>query len=396
MKKIFENKRNLVIGLISIVLLLLIAFAFQFKDYIPHDNEFSRTGNMTIPREGHKAVLLKDGRVLILGGATCKNEMWVGRIQKMCGGTTNTAEVYSPKTGKFKRVGNMHVQNSEFTATLLNDGKVLIVGSYESRKPNNSELFNPDTNKFENTAPLNIQRSRYFTATLLKDGRVLIVGGMKEKLNSLKSEILKEAEIYNPQTGKFTPTGTLNTPRFGHGAILLNDGKVLILGGATKGKYLSSAELYNPKTGKFSPISNMHYARKMPNAILLKDGKVLIAGGYDYNGYEYMTEMYNPNNNIFLDMAIQEKTGRAATITLMPNGNVLFIGGGSAQNNKPQIFNQAEIFAPSIKKFIKTLYTNAPRIYNTATLMNNNTVLVTGGKKMLGIENKAEIFNYKY
>lgn len=385
-------KKNIKICLISIILLILIVFGFKYKDYIPHDNEFSRTGNMTIPREGHKAVLLQDGRVLILGGTTCQKSFG---IQTICGVSTNTTEYYNPKTGKFKMVGKMHVQNSDFTTTLLNNGKVLVVGSYDSPNLNNSELFNPETNKFEDTSRLIIPRSRYFTATLLKDGRVLIVGGLKESFNSSSLEILKEAELYDPNTGKFSKTGSLNISRFGHGAVLLNNGKVLIAGGTTKGKSLSSAELYDPKTGKFTQIGNMNFIRMNPELILLENGKVLIADGYDKDCSSNI-ELYDPIKNVFAAYDKPIKITKCTSkITLLKDGNILFVGGAPPVNGLSQKFGISNIYNSKLDKFEIGPITKVPHASHTVTLLNNGKVLVAGGKKKWGIENKAEIYNYK-
>lgn len=390
------KKKSLITGII-ILLAISAIFLFQFKDYIPFDNQFSRTGNMTMPREGHKAVLLKDGRVLILGGATCEKRMWVGKMQTMCGNTTNTAEVYDSKLGRFSLLADkMHNRNNEFTATLLKDGKVLIVGSYDAPDINNSELFDPKTNKLEDTAPLNIQRAENFTATLMQDGRVLVVGGLKEKFEGLKSTIVKEAEIYDPKTGKFTLTGSLNTPRFEHDAILLNDGKVLIVGGMTKNKYLSSAELYDPKTGKFTSLGNMSFLRTKPKLTKLKDGRILIADGYKFRSCSSNIELYDPAKNTFKasgkPIGISECT---SNITLLQNGNVLFVGGTPPIKGVAQNFGSSNIYNPESDKFEIGPKTKVPHASHTLTLLNNGKVLAIGGRKYSGIENRAEVYNYK-
>ncbi len=66
----------------------------------------------------------------------------------------------------------------------------------------------------------------YHTATLLPNGKVLVAGGFNGGFT-----ILTSAELYDPASGSWTATGSLNTARAYHTATLLPNGKVLVAGG---------------------------------------------------------------------------------------------------------------------------------------------------------------------
>src|SRR5262245_13811562 len=140
------------------------------------------------------------------------------------------------------------------------------------------------------TATGDMTTARYaHTATLLPNGKVLIAGGLSSPLfpNQPSSSFpLVSAELYDPSTGTFTAPGHLTTPRSEHGPTLRANGNVLILGGescTSSACSLSSAELYDPSTGKFTPTGNMRTAWVGYTATLLNNGKVLIAGGSNRN-----------------------------------------------------------------------------------------------------------------
>ncbi len=129
--------------------------------------------------------------------------------------SASVAVLSGQSPGTFTATGNLIAAEGYPFATLLSNGKVLITG-------NSAELYDPASGSFSPTGPID---SRIFNScTLLADGRVLIAGGAV----GVAGVPLASAEIYDPSTGIFTPTGTMTTPRQGHNAVLLNTGKVFI------------------------------------------------------------------------------------------------------------------------------------------------------------------------
>jgi len=164
------------------------------------------------------------------------------------------------------------------------------------------------------------------TATLLQDGTVLIVGGA---LTST-SDPVATAEVYHPDTGIFTMTHAMTTAREQHTATLLADGRVLIAGGTTSTGTgdlhpTATVEVYDPSTGSFSTTGLMAEARSFHTATLLPSGKVLVAGGGDENS---TAEVYDPATGSFSITGGMEIGRSGHTATLLPNGSVLVAGGG--------------------------------------------------------------------
>ena len=99
------------------------------------------------------------------------------------------------------------------------------------------------------------------------------------------------------QSGRFSQTGSITTPRRDHTATLLSNGKVLIAGGSHDDSILASAELYDPSSGTFIATGNMKSARTNHTATLLADAKVLITGGSSLAS----AELYDPKNGTFTE-----------------------------------------------------------------------------------------------
>ncbi|MGD0863165.1 MAG: kelch repeat-containing protein [Candidatus Limnocylindrales bacterium] len=278
--------------------------------YDPATGKFSVTGSLSTSRMGHTATLLPDGRVLIAGGSTFGNTGMVqaetmayrpgavghggGPVAMTGPAMLASAEIYDPKTGKFTATGSMTTGRDAASATLLTNGRVLIVGGGNegSAAVRSAELYDPKTGKFSRTGAM-LTAGYGFTSTLLPDGRVLISAG-----NDGNGPIYS-LEIYDPKTGKFSAAGTVGPKRGFYTSTLLADGRVLLSGGydttaAKSAGYLATCELYDPATGKLSPTGSMAAGRLGHSATTLLDGRVLVAGGVGDPGNLASAELYQP------------------------------------------------------------------------------------------------------
>ena len=188
--------------------------------YDPATGHWTATGSLGAAREFHTATLLTTGKVLVQGGGT------------------NTAELYNPATGTWSPTGNPLFSGN--TATLLPDGKVLIVGG------TSAELYNPTTGVWTLTGSLGAARSGH-TATLLPNGKVLVVGGYGVSF----------AELYDPTTGTWAPDASLGGSIVDHTATLLANGQVLVAGGFYDVDFmLAGGLLYDPGMSSLNPFLN--------------------------------------------------------------------------------------------------------------------------------------------
>jgi hypothetical protein len=178
----------------------------------------------------------------------------------------------------------------------LTNGKVLVAGGESAT----AELFDPGSGTFSPTGDEEFARIHH-TATLLNDGTVLMAGGGEPTSNPNHGSSAT-AELFNPTSGHFTPT-TVNmaTSRANHKAILLNDGTVLVVGGVTVyaclprntcTTYLAAAELFLPANGSFTPTGDMTTPRAYHTATILKNGTVLVTGGDKGSGALATAELY--------------------------------------------------------------------------------------------------------
>jgi hypothetical protein len=300
--------------------------------YDPVAGTWTLTGSMNVARLVHTATLLPDGTVLVAGG-------WPN--PQTHSGLLQSAELYDPATGIWTRINNMNVARGAHTATLLLNGKVLVVGSHGTNA-STSELYDPATGIWSFTGNTTTPHYGYHTADLLPNGKVLVAGGF----DSL-SHVSASAELYDPATGTWTATGSLNNARHDHRSTLLTNGTVLVEGGAPATGILASAEIYDPATGNWTLTGSLNSARWRHTANLLPNGKVLVAGGINGGGPTASAEIYDPATGTWTITGSLNNARFLDTATLLSNGLVLAAGGNTGYNNG-DIIATAELYDPGI------------------------------------------------
>jgi len=346
---------------------------------------FNITGSMNTNCAWRTATLLNNGMVLLTGG--------YNMIYSYLG--NSSAELYNPVTGTWTATGSMSTNRCYHTATLLTNGLVLVTGGISGNNItgsgaclSSSELYNPVTGTWTTTGSMSTNRYNH-TATLLTNGLVLVTGG-----TDLYGDAYSSSELYNPASGTWTTTGSMSTNCWSHTATLLANGQVLVAGGVNNNSILSSSKLYNPATGKWTTTGSMSINRYTHTATLLTNGQVLVAGGNDVYTYS-STELYNPVTGTWTTSGSMSTNRLLHTATLLTNGQVLIAGGVNAPNDGNWfMLSSAELYNPTTGTWttIGSMITN--RWSHTATLLINGQVLVAGGSDAINdFVSSAELFS---
>ena len=310
--------------------------------YDPATDTFSETGAPNESRMRPTVVSLADGRVLVAGGLADDGATYL-----------QSAEIYDPATGEFTATGSMGARRYVTSAALLEDGRVLLAGGFNRDEGplTSAEIFDPASGEFTATGSLALPRSEPKAVVRLLDGRVLIAGGSNE------DGPIGTAEIYDPSTGTFSnTTGDLVHPIEDHALALLDDGRVLVVGGSDGGQtgfpiYFADAELFDPATGLFTSTGSLEFPREFTTASRLPDGRILVAGGLRTAGGPGFgvvaeTEIYDPATGEFtrsedLPVPLDEPAA-----VVLDDERVLLLGGFDFDNDLPTA--SAEYFTPTV------------------------------------------------
>jgi hypothetical protein len=258
----------------------------QVEIYDPGSGLLTHLGALNIPRQSHAATLLQDGKTVLITGGYSQTQ----------GDAVNTAEIIDTGSGQISLLqSHMTAARYGHSATLLGNGKVLIVGGYSfaAGELTSAELFDP-SGTFTSTSPLTVAAGLGHSATWIPDptdpnkpGRVLIAGGIYHA--GVSPSASGTAELYDGDSGTFSQTGSLTTARFFHTATTLQsngpaNGTILFTGGQidSNGTPTSDVEVYDPQSGTFSPspAGPLNIPRDAHTATQLGvGGPVIIVGG---------------------------------------------------------------------------------------------------------------------
>jgi WD40 repeat protein len=326
---------------------------------------FVKAGRLITPRAEQQAVLLTDGKVLVVGGQT-------DRFQ-----TLARAELFDPLSKSWRSTGSMANRRLAFTATVLSDGRVLVAGGgdYPPYNPT-AELYDPAIRIWAITGnPIAAKRANA-TATLLPNGQVLVAGGGD-------GSDLRTAELYDPATGTWSSTGDLSVGRSVHSATRLANGDVLVVGGfLADGSIGGSAETYHIATGQWTSAGSLAEGRYSHSATLLPDGTVLVAGGADHTSTGSTivlasAEIFHPDTGTWSVTSSLAQARGNHTGTLLADGQVLVVGGFGANFVS---LGTAELYQPATGNWTtSSAHLRFPRQGQSAVPLLDGTVLIAAG-----------------
>jgi len=344
---------------------------------LPSTNSYwTEAANLGTPRVGHTATLLQTGKVLVVGGTT------TGRGTDLL----DSAELYDPATNTWSPTSHLSHARASHSATLLRDGTVLVAGGLYAGAETltSAEVYDPASGRWTDTArsPLFVTENSMVS---LRDGRVLVVQGSK-------------AELYDPTTRMWTLTGGPILDQAGAAMTLLKDGKVLISGGTSlpisyndDGVPVKLAEVYDPVAGTWAATGSMNAYHGNATASL-RDGRVLVCDN-GFGAFSNVTEVYDPGAQTWSITGVGSGSAEyrdCGTLTLLASGEALSVGG--AGTGAQSVIGDAELYNPSLNAWAIATAPHTSRFNHTATLLSNGKVLIAGGSTGNAVLRSAELY----
>ncbi len=253
----------------------------------PKTGKFTAGPPMANKRMGHTATLLTNGKVLVTGGipdTSTQNNALTSALR--------STEIYDPTTNKWASGPNLSTYRAMHSAIVLADGRVLLPGGLSWRSllffklpqiSNTCDLYDPKNNSMSSAGSMQSIRSMY-AATLLPNGKVLVAGGLAGVIDTSNAGTpINAAEIYDPQTNRWSAATAMTGSRAMPTDVMLSDGRFMVLGGGSGSLWsptaTQTAEIYDHTTNKWSAMPNMVATRAGALAIELRACGILVLGG---------------------------------------------------------------------------------------------------------------------
>ncbi len=307
----------------------------EIYDY--KNDEWRLTTPMNSIRYLHSLVLLPNNKILAIGG-------WKNR----------SCEIFDPETETWTYTDSLKDKHWDaYTVTVLQDGKVLICGGYyltfdgnPSPTLNSCEIYDYETGKWSYVASMHYKRSGH-TATLLNNGNVLVAGGSADSAVELN-----KCEIYEPKENRWIEIDSINLARSAHNSLLLANGNVLISGGQNYHysgvPWLSSCEIYDLSKNKWINANKLIYARDSHLSFQLDNSNILFFGGSMGSN---TWEIYNIDSLKSIYWSYYPVRKEFATAHMLLNGKIISIGGYTwTDDPTPNLYptGACEIFTPEL------------------------------------------------
>ncbi|HYC76347.1 MAG TPA: kelch repeat-containing protein, partial [Planctomycetota bacterium] len=280
--------------------------------------------------------------------------------------------------------GTLHEARTDFAAARLQDGRVFVSGGSNGSALDATELVDPARNWSTKGPALFAPRAKHVSA-VLADGRVLIAGG------EIGGAATATAEIYDPRVapiGQVSMTGVLSTARASAAAVVMNDGRVLVIGGRAAGVPVAACEVYDPATGAFTATGSLIEARGDATATPLGDGRTLVAGGLGVGGSLATAEVYDPATGVWTSVGAMASARTRHAATRLADGTVLVSGGAAGVDLSTQ-----EIYDPATGAWTSAADLATARRSACSALWVDGKAYVLGGLSGASAVAAVEIFD---